>query len=274
MSYTYCRHIALATVLSFLFACPQQASARKKDKTNGKGMAAYNATEPDQLAAKARDERRMVHASAFFMPTSNARINSRYREGIDVSHYQGSINWDEVVRGTQISYVYLKATEGASLVDDTYRRNLAEARRVGLSVGSYHFYRPNINWQEQFANLTSVVKREDQDLVPIIDIEHRGSVSSAAFIADLRSFIEKVTEHYGKKPLLYTCHNFYNRYLVGEFTDYHFMIARYRSDSPTLNDGKDYIMWQYTSTGSIPGIRGNVDRSKIMGSYSLNQVMM
>ena len=95
MSYTYCRHIALATVLSFLFACPQQASARKKDKTNGKGMAAYNATEPDQLAAKARDERRMVHASAFFMPTSNARINSRYREGIDVSHYQGSINWDD-----------------------------------------------------------------------------------------------------------------------------------------------------------------------------------
>ncbi len=110
--------------------------------------------------------------------------------------------------------------------------------------------------------------------MPIIDIEHRGSVSSEAFISDLRSFIEKVTEYYGKKPLLYTYHNFYNSYLQGEFTDYHFMIARYRSDSPTLNDGKDYIMWQYTSRGSIPGIRGHVDRSKIMGSYSLNQVMM
>ena len=208
------------------------------------------------------------------MPTSNARINSRYREGIDVSHYQGSINWDEVVRGTQMSYVYLKATEGASLVDDTYRRNLAEARRVGLSVGSYHFYRTNINWQEQFANLTSVVKREDQDLVPIIDIEHRGSVSSEAFIRDLKAFVAKVTEYYGKKPLLYTYHNFYNRYLLGEFSDYHFMIARYRSDSPILDDGKDYIMWQYTSTGSIPGIKGNVDRSKIMGEYSLYQVML
>ena len=122
--------------------------------------------------------------------------------------------------------------------------------------------------------MTSVVKSDSQDLVPIIDIEHRGSVSEETFIADLRSFIEKVTEYYGKKPLLYTYHNFYNRYLQGEFTDYHFMIARYRSDSPTLNDGKDYIMWQYTSTGSIPGIRGHVDRSKIMGNYSLNQVMM
>ena len=191
-----------------------------------------------------------------------------------MSHYQGSIDWDEVVGGTPISYVYLKATEGASLVDKTYARNLAEARRVGLSVGSYHFYRPNVNWRQQFDNMVAVVKAEEQDLVPIIDIEHRGAVSAEAFISDLRAFIEKVTEHYGKKPLLYTYHNFYNRYLTGEFTDYHFMIARYRTDSPTLNDGKDYIMWQYTSTGSIPGIRGHVDRSKIMGNYSLSQVMM
>lgn len=139
---------------------------------------------------------------------------------------------------------------------------------------SYHFYRPNVDWKKQFDNMTSVVKTENQDLVPIIDIEHRGSVSAEDFIADLRSFIEKVTAYYGKKPLLYTYHNFYNRYLQGEFTDYHFMIARYRSDSPTLNDGKDYIMWQYTQTGSIPGIRGHVDRSKIMGNFSLNQVMM
>lgn len=56
--------------------------------------------------------------------------------------------------------------------------------------------------------MTSIVKSDEQDLVPIIDIEHRGSVSSEAFISDLRSFIEKVTEYYGKKPLLYTYHNF------------------------------------------------------------------
>ena len=260
--------------LAALFCVPQTSMARKRDKRHGQGEVAYMATEPDALATPATSERKMEHAAAVFIHNSNARINSKYKEGIDVSHYQGRIDWDEVVGSSAISYVYLKATEGASLVDNTYARNLAEARRVGLSVGSYHFYRPNVDWRQQFNNLTSVVKMEEQDLVPIIDIEHRGSVSSAAFIADLRAFIEKVTEHYGKKPLLYTYHNFYNRYLVGEFTDYHFMIARYRSDSPTLNDGKDYIMWQYTSTGSIPGIRGNVDRSKIMGSYSLNQVMM
>ena len=267
------RQLLIAALAAACFV-PQTAEARKKDKDKDGCNTAYMAVAPDALPAKAEGERRMEHAAAVFMRTSNARINSKYKEGIDVSHYQGSIDWDEVVGGTPISYVYLKATEGASLVDKTYARNLAEARRVGLSVGSYHFYRPNVNWRQQFNNMVAVVKAEEQDLVPIIDIEHRGAVSAEAFIADLRAFIEKVTEHYGKKPLLYTYHNFYNRYLTGEFTDYHFMIARYRTDSPTLNDGKDYIMWQYTSTGSIPGIRGHVDRSKIMGNYSLSQVMM
>lgn len=262
----------LCLSMALLFPC--SSFARKKEKANGKGMAAYASTEPDQLVNKAVRSPKMQHAAAVFEHKSTARINSKYKEGIDVSHYQGNINWDQVVSGTAISYAYLKATEGASLVDDTYARNLAEARRVGLSVGSYHFYRPNIDWKQQFDNMTSVVKMEEQDLVPIIDIEHRGSVSDEAFIADLRAFIEKVTAFYGKKPLLYTYHNFYNRYLQGEFKDYHFMIARYKSDSPTLNDGKDYVMWQYTQTGSIPGIKGHVDRSKLMGNYSLNQVKM
>ena len=264
----------LSVAISLLMLVPASATARKKDNNNGRGMAAYTAVEPDAMPAPAARDRRNDHAVAYFMESSHGRINSKYKEGIDVSHYQGSIDWDQVVDGTPISYAYLKATEGATLVDKTYARNLSEARRVGLSVGSYHFYRPNVDWREQFNNMTSVVKKEEQDLVPIIDIEHRGSVSSQAFISDLRAFIEKVTVYYGKKPLLYTYHNFYNRYLVGEFTDYHFMIARYRNDSPTLNDGKDYIMWQYTATGSIPGIRGNVDRSKLMGDFSLHQVRM
>lgn len=265
-----CCALALAAAL----AAPAEATPHKKDKGNGKGMAALIVAEPDALPLQVTSDRKMEHAAAIFIEVSHARINSKYKEGIDVSHYQGSIDWDAVVNGTPISYVYLKATEGASLVDNTYERNLAEARRVGLSVGSYHFYRPNVNWQQQFDNMVSVVKMENQDLVPIIDIEHRGSVSEDTFISDLRAFVEKVTAYYGKKPLLYTYHNFYNRYLSGVFPDYHFMIARYRSDMPILDDGKDYIMWQYTSTGSIPGIRGNVDRSKIMGNFSLNQVKM
>lgn len=264
-------HFLVLLTLTALFLCPTEANARRKERS-ARGIMSSEIIEPDALAAKAAQEPKMKKATA--MTTKQSNINSRYREGIDVSHYQGWIDWDQVAGSSRISYVYLKATEGANFLDDTYARNLSEARRVGLSVGSYHFYRPNVSWQEQLRNLTENVKAETQDLVPIIDIESRGKVSEEKFIADLKAFVLQVERHYGKKPLLYSYQNFYNRHLVGHFNDYHWMIAKYQESCPVLNDGKDYIMWQYTSTGSIPGIKGNVDRSKIMGDHTLHQVKL
>ena len=147
-----------------------------------------------------------------------------------LKHYQGTIDWNQVARGNRISYAYMKATEGATYVDDTYAYNIREARRVGLSVGSYHFYRPNVSPQEQFDNIVSNIKANEQDLAPIIDIEHRGNVSEDRFIADLKTLIRMVEQHYGCKPLLYSYQNFYNRYLCGHFNGYHFMIAKYQAD--------------------------------------------
>ena len=259
-------------ILAIAFALPFDAAARKKE-TDGKGMAAYAAIEPDAQPQKAKREKTVTRALALDQPSS-AKVNTRYREGIDVSHYQGMIDWDALMEETPISYVYIKATEGAALVDDTYAYNLREARRVGLSAGSYHFYRPNVDWKTQLENLTSTVLREDQDLVPIIDIEHRGNVSYEKFIADLSAFVREVTKHYGKKPLLYTFQNFYNKYLCGTFKDYHWMIARYRPDEPTLDDSRKYIIWQYTAKGSVSGIRGNVDRSRLMDGFSLSALAM
>ncbi|MEG1580124.1 MAG: GH25 family lysozyme, partial [Bacteroidaceae bacterium] len=105
------------------------------------------------------------------------------------------------------------------------------------------------------------------------DVEHAGKVSEEQFVSDLRRFIEQVTKFYGRRPLIYTFHNFYNRHLSGKFPGYKWMIARYREDEPTLDDGQDFIVWQYTAKGSIPGIRGNVDKSKIMENYSLSEIL-
>ena len=91
-------------------------------------------------------------------------IRGGNREGIDVSHYQGFIDWQRVAREGEVGYVYIKATEGNSLQDDTYTYNISEARKAGIKVGSYHFFRANVNVDEQLANLTSLVKKEQQDL--------------------------------------------------------------------------------------------------------------
>ena len=260
-------------LLVLLICLPSaDAMARKKDKRkNANGTPEL--VEPDAMAAKAAKERRAVTPEAAHTHKAGF-INTKYREGIDVSHYQGFIDWQRVVKSANISYAYLKATEGATYVDDTYERNLREAREAGLSVGSYHFYRPNVAPQVQFENIKANIKIEEQDLVPIIDIETRGTVSDAQFIADLKELIRLVERHFGKKPLLYTYQNFYNRHLCGQFKSYHWMMAKYQDEQPILSDGRDYIMWQYTAKGSIDGIRGHVDRSRIMPGFKLKQVGM
>ena len=191
-----------------------------------------------------------------------------------MSHYQGSINWREVAKERNILYAYIKATEGTNLVDNTYHTNLRGARKAGLRVGAYHFFNPNANAREQFRNFSTVVKLKEQDLIPIIDIEHRGKSPLPEFRNRLKQFLQMVERHYGVRPILYTSRDFYNKYLSGPFTHYKYMIARYHPDIPQLCDNAAFVMWQYSATSRIPGIRGNVDRSCMMDSYTLSDILI
>lgn len=205
------------------------------------------------------------------LPTHNANTNI---QGIDVSHYQGRINWQQVAKSGKVSYVYIKATEGEKLVDDTYRQNLSGARRAGIYVGAYHFYRPNASVQLQFLNFIQTVSLREMDLIPIIDIEHRGKGSLAAFQKKLKQFLNQVERHYGVRPILYTSRDFYNKYLSGPFTSYKYMIARYHPEVPKLRDNAAFVLWQYSATGRLPGIAHNVDRSCFMDNYSLSDILL
>ena len=194
--------------------------------------------------------------------------------GIDVSHYQGRIDWREVARSGEVQYVYLKATEGSDLVDNTLRYNLQAARMAGFKVGVYHFYRPGASVEAQFANLTSQVALRDMDLLPIIDVESRGYASLHDFQNKLMRFARLVERHYGVRPIIYTSRDFYNKYLSGPFTGYKYMIARYHTDIPELVDDAAFVMWQYTQSGRVRGIRGNVDRSCFMNDYGMKDILM
>lgn len=230
---------------------------------------------PDVLPRQPHPDRqlRSDHPASFAAGTDDFH-HFPSRQGIDVSHHQGPIDWQLVAREGGISYVYMKATEGATFVDKTYAYNREGAQQNGLKVGSYHYYRPTISIDQQFQNLTTVVLKSEQDLVPMIDIEEDKGVSEEKFIRDLTRFIAMVEAHYGQKPLLYSGEYFYNRHFQGLFQDYEWMMARYSPREPILKDGKTYLMWQYSDKGSIPGIRGPVDRSCIMGQGELKTVRM
>jgi len=106
----------------------------------------------------------------------------------------------------------------------------------------------------------------------MIDIETKSGLSTDEFCDSLFKFIDLVEKAYKQKPLLYTFTNFYNRYLSGKIDNYPLMIAQYSSAEPVLNDGRDITMWQYTGKGSLNGVNGYIDKSRMMNKHSLREI--
>ncbi len=193
--------------------------------------------------------------------------------GIDISHYQGDVFWEHVGDNSKMSYVYIKASEGSTIIDEKYKSNIELAHKYGLKVGSYHFFRPTTNLTEQLENFKSQCRPGDQDLIPMIDIESAGGLSIDQFCDSLFCFLEMIEKAYRQKPLLYSGRNFYNKYLAWKVDDYPLMIAQYTEDEePILIDGRDYTMWQYSAKGKINGINTYVDKSRFMGRHSMREI--
>jgi lysozyme len=192
--------------------------------------------------------------------------------GIDLSHYQGNVFWETVGNNSKMAYVYLKATEGGSKIDDKYERNIELAHKYGLKVGSYHFFRPKADLNSQLLNFMTQCHPGEQDLIPMIDIETKSGMDTEEFCDSLFKFLNMVEDAYRQKPLIYTFANFYNRFLLGKINDYKLMIAQYTRREPVLSDERDFTMWQYTGKGSINGINGYVDKSRFMGRHGLREI--
>ncbi|MBQ8099075.1 MAG: glycosyl hydrolase family 25 [Bacteroidaceae bacterium] len=226
--------------------------------------------EPDAMALHLQPDRGLPDQQE---PGSTDVPVLKWREGIDVSHYQYQIDWQRVAQEGQVGYAYIKATEGAELQDEYYRYNIEQARHAGIRVGSYHFFRAHVPLDQQLSNMTSVVKAEEQDMLPLIDVESLNRVKPAEMVRRLKVFLQRVTAHYGKKPAIYTFVNFYNKYLAGAgLEDYPLMIAFYRDAQPELRDGRKYVIWQYTASGDVPGVDGEVDRSILMDEFQFSDI--
>lgn len=192
--------------------------------------------------------------------------------GIDLSHYQGNVFWESVGDNSKMSYVYLKATEGGDRVDEKYKENIELAHRYGIKVGSYHFYRPKIDQKIQLENFMAQCHSEDQDLIPMIDIETRSGLSQEVFTDSLFKFLNLIEDAYQQKPLIYIGANFYDNNLQNKLDDYKIMVAQYTQREPILKDNRDITIWQYTSKGHINGINGYVDKSRFMGKHKLKDI--
>lgn len=254
-----------------LFAFNVQAGSKKKSR----------ALSIDQLYTQEPDPMIPALQSAAplevqYEPTARRRRHVTGKKGIDVSHYQNRINWKTVAEQNDVNYVYIKATENAGLVDNMFETNLRQARRAGIPVGCYHFFSPTASPLAQLKNLTSTVPNlREHDLIPMIDVEVKGKNTTPEQLRHrLRQFLKAVEEYYGVKPLIYTGQNFFNKYLSGHFDDYLFMIAKYSAGVPELLGNPRFAMWQFSASGRIRGINGDVDQSCFMDNYGLRDILI
>jgi len=190
--------------------------------------------------------------------------------GIDVSHHQGEVDW-EAVKATDkqeypIRFVFMKATEGGDHKDRLFVDNFRQAREVGLVRGAYHFYNPNTDPIRQADFFISQVKLETGDLAPVLDIERKPR-NKAQLQADLVKFLNRLEQHYGVKPIIYTSYKYRLHYLdTPELSSYPLWIAHYYVDA--LSYDGPWQFWQHTDYGTVPGIEENVDLNVFNGSWN------
>lgn len=207
--------------------------------------------------------------------------DARYPEGysirgIDISHHQGKINWSKLRRaeiGSEpVSFVFVKATEGQSLIDENFTYNFSQARENGLIRGAYHFFVPSVSAREQARHFMRRVSLEPGDLPPVLDIETTGSLTEEQLRDSALVWLRMMEAQYGVKPILYTYYKFKKQYLdTPDFAAYPYWIAHYYVD--TLHYDGVWKFWQHTDRGRLPGIKGDVDLNCYNGSmYDLKQL--
>jgi lysozyme len=193
-------------------------------------------------------------------------------QGIDVSRWQLQIDWPRV-RAAGTRFAFIKATEGGDHLDERFRENWRGAREAGVPRGAYHF----VYWcrpaKDQIRWFIRNVPKEAEALPPVLDVEWNNHsrcprTSPERARAKMREMLRAFEAHYGKKPVIYTDINFHEDVLEGttEFDDYPFWIRSTAARPEARYHRRPWEFWQFTTTGRVPGIVGDVDRNAFFGT--------
>lgn len=191
--------------------------------------------------------------------------SSKYIFGIDVSHYQGRINWKELQTSHHpIEYIFIRATMGIDGKDSKYKENWKKAKQHNYIRGAYHYYRPNENSTEQFENFSNSVKLVKGDFIPILDIEKESRFGMENLRTGVLNWLTLAEAKYGVKPMVYTGLKFYEDSLKGHIDGYPLWIAAYSGKHRVKH--VDWDFHQFTEKAIVKGIKTSVDANDFNGS--------
>lgn len=193
-------------------------------------------------------------------------------QGIDVSHYQGTIDWARIEE-QDIDFAFIKATEGSNYVDEYFYDNWRAAEQTELYVGAYHFFSFDSDARTQAALFIETVGDLSYKITPVIDIEFYGDKwanppEKKYVIEQLNEMLSILEEYYKIRPVIYTTYNVYYQYIKGGFKEYPLWIRNVYFP-PDWNMKGDWTFWQYTDTAVMDGYMGEekyIDRNVFYGT--------
>jgi len=192
-----------------------------------------------------------------FVWPNNLFANNYSVQGIDVSNYQGDINWTQVADNNKIKFAYIKATEGNDYQDKYFNKNWNEISKTSIYKGAYHYFTTKSTGKEQSYNFINTVPAEKGCLPPVVDVEEQGN-DKAEFINELTDYLNIIESKYHQKPIIYPVYSLYDEYIRDSFKGYDIWIRDIIKPAKLI-DNREWLMWQYCSRGRIQGIDMYVD---------------
>ena len=192
--------------------------------------------------------------------------------GLDVSHYQGTINWT-TVHNQGAKFAYIKATEGTDRIDQRFADYWRGASTAGIAHAPYHFYYFCSTPDDQADWFIRNVPKSAALLPPVLDAEWnpasptcRKRPAPDVVRADLQRFLDRIEKHYGKRPIIYTAPDFYRDNLKGAFPNHAFWLRSVAAHPSKTYPGRKWVFWQYSGSGLSHGVRGRIDLNVFQGS--------
>jgi lysozyme len=188
-------------------------------------------------------------------------------QGIDVSHFQGSVNWQEV-RQAGMKFAIAKASEGQTGVDPQFHNNWQGIKAAGLLRGAYHFFDAGVDGVAQARHFLQTAPVGAADLPPVIDVEAAARANNVTILQEVQNWLDTVEQALNRQPMIYTTASFWNSHLNHNFGAYPLWVAEYGAGVPKIPAGwSNWQFWQYSQSGKVSGVSGNVDMDYFNGSY-------
>lgn len=191
--------------------------------------------------------------------------------GVDVSRWQGDIDWDKL-RRQGANFAYIKATDGGDHLDPMFRQNWRGANKAGLKRGAYHFFYWCRSASSQADWFIRNVPKVAGALPPVIDVEwnHLSNCkrrpSRAVVLEKMQVFMDRLEAHYGQRPIIYTAPDFYADNLKGAFENYPFWLRAVAQHPGKVYPGRKWLFWQYSGSGLSHGVSGKIDLNVFHGT--------